>query len=121
MPAQQSINGQIYMCSSCSKIHLEFLSTGIDFESEKVLYDFYTFLEQIDARFYELKNIHLEYRRKVIIPFPQTAIKMLLTAEEVDDLRRLIYNYLNKRKNPEDFTGAIGIKMGPGLKKVQLN
>ena len=95
---KSSANGQIFTCDSCNNIHLEFFNVAFDFRNLEVLKEFSEYLANIDAESYEEQNRNISYRRKVIIPFDSTAIRMLLTSGEVNELYNLCKDYIEDSK-----------------------
>ena len=102
----ESANGQIFTCSSCNRIHFEFLSTAIDFVDLKAIIEFNEFINGIDFEIYERKNQDNRYRRKVVIPFPNAVVKMMLTSCEGKELVNLVNSfrieYLNNKKRQHE-------------------
>ena len=92
----QSANGQIFLCDKCDKIHVEFNGIGIDFTNQFHLQAFYRYLKSIDGEYYEKKNRNKTYRRKIIIPLPDSKGKLLFTNGELIEFRQLIFNFLGK-------------------------
>lgn len=92
----QSANGQIFLCGKCDKIHVEFNGIGIDFANQFHLQAFYRYLKSIDGVYYEEKNRNKNYRRKILIPIPESKCKMLLTNGELTEFRQLIFSFLEK-------------------------
>ena len=98
MILRSSANGQIFVCNQCQKIHLEFGNFPYDFSSENKLNHFLNHLEQIDGLFYEHQNKASAYRRKIMVPIPDTGLKMLFTSGELDEIRNLIHDFLDRNK-----------------------
>ena len=111
----QSANGQLFTCKSCNKIHFEFLSVAIDFVDIKALSEFNEYLNGIDFDKYEQQNRDNQYRRKVVIPFPNAGIKMMLTSGEGKELVSLVnsfrFNYLVKKKKQRASTRILTVSM----------
>lgn len=98
MILHSSANGQIFVCNQCKKIHLEFGNFSYDFTSETKLNDFLSYLEQLNGLHYEGLNKSSAYRRKVMVPIPDTSLKMLFTSGELDEIRNLIRDFINRNK-----------------------
>lgn len=92
----QSANGQIFLCDKCDKVHVEFNGIGIDFANQFHLQAFYRYLKSIDGAYYEEKNREKQYRRKIVIPLPESKGKMLFTNGELMEFRQLIFSFLEK-------------------------
>ena len=90
----QSANGQIFLCDKCDKIHIEFNGIGVDFSNQFHLQAFYRYLKSIDGEYFETKNRSKQYRRKILIPMPDSKCKLLLTNGELNEFRQLIRNFM---------------------------
>ncbi len=99
MILHSSANGQIFTCNQCQKIHLEFGNFSYDFSSEMKMNHFLSHLEQIDGLFYEHQNKVSVYRRKIMVPIPDSGLKLLFTSGELDEIKSLIRNFINRNKN----------------------
>lgn len=95
---QHNTTGQIFVCNQCRKIHLEFGNFTCDFTSETKLNDFLSYLEHIDGQHYEKLNRSSGYRRKIMVPIPDTGIKMLFTSNELEEIRNLIRSYTGRKR-----------------------
>ena len=98
MILRSSANGQIFVCNQCQKIHLEFGNFSYDFTSEHKLNNFFGYLEQIDGLFYENQNQASAYRRKIMVPIPDTGLKVLFTSGELYEIKHLIRDFINRNK-----------------------
>lgn len=98
MILRNSTTGQIFVCNQCQKIHLEFGNFTLDFNSETQLDNFLGHLEQVDGLYYENLNKSTSYRRKVMVPIPDTGLKMLFTSAELDEIRNLIRGFTSRNR-----------------------
>lgn len=98
MILRSSANGQIFVCTQCQKIHLEFGNFTLDFASETQLNNFLCHLGQVDGLYYENLNKSTSYRRKVMVPIPDSGLKILFTSGELDEIRNLIRDFVNRNK-----------------------
>jgi hypothetical protein len=98
MILRNSASGQIFICTQCQKIHLEFGNFSYDFTSETKLNNFLGYLEQLNGLHYENLNQSSAYRRKVMVPIPDTGLKILFTSGELDEIRSLIRDYIGRNK-----------------------
>ncbi len=89
-----SANGQIFVCQSCSKIHLEFGCFSVDFMGPKSLKIFLNYLLDIDGEKYEQINKEKIYRRKIIVPLKQAGINLHFTSGELQEVCNLIKAFL---------------------------
>jgi hypothetical protein len=98
MILRSSANGQIFVCTQCQKIHLEFGNFSYDFTSETKLNNFLGYLELLDGLHYEGLNKSSAYRRKVMVPIPETGMKILFTSGGLDEIRNLIRDFMSRNK-----------------------
>ena len=103
---QTSKNGQLFICKSCQKIHLEFGNIGLDFKSDKSLKELSNYLKTVSKSQFKKENVAANYRRSILIPFPNTTVKALLSDVELEEIITLIGTFLKKRDeqpmlNPE--------------------
>lgn len=119
---RETLNGKIFICENCNKIHLEFGTFGIDFIDEEQLNEMLTFLKGIKAMKLDRDADDSPYRRKIIIPFQNTNIKTLLNAEELAELCDLITSFLNQDEYVDSRTPKnIPMKLFTGISSIQLN
>lgn len=116
-----SVNGQIFKCKHCNNIHLEYMNLGIDFDSLGILSEFMVYLDSINTQYYETKNRHNKYRRKIMIPLPKTNIKMMLNSSEVAELRRLLGSYLWEVRKTEKINYKGLLHYSTDFPEVNLN
>lgn len=90
-------NGQIFICSHCQKIHLEFGNFTIDFPTLSHLKKFAQHLNDIDGQYYETRNQQTAYRRKIIIPMPGSDLKMIFTNAEIEELCSLLRSFITRQ------------------------
>ncbi len=120
---RETLNGKIFICPNCNKIHLEFGNFGIDFKTEQNLQEMLKYLLEVKSMKAELADQDNPYRRKIIIPFQHTNIKALLNSEELDELCYLIRSFLNQ--TTETVTSRvqknIPLKLLNGISSIQMN
>ena len=94
-----SENGQLFFCGSCKKIHLEFGTIGFDFQSKEKLAELYKYLKTVNSNHLKLfESTTSQYRRTILIPFPNISVKMLLSDSELIELIQLIGSFLDKQQ-----------------------
>lgn len=98
MILHSSRNGQIFICNHCQKIHLEFGNFTFDFSSQDQLKNFLSHLKQIDGSYYEERNKYSAYYRKIMVPVPETRMKMLFTLNELNEIKDLIGGFIGPNK-----------------------
>ncbi|SMO66337.1 hypothetical protein SAMN06265379_104189 [Saccharicrinis carchari] len=100
----KSQHGHLFTCNKCNKFHFEFNQIAIDFSSVKALENFQNYLIEINGEEFELLNIDTFYNRKIHIPFPNTAIKMVLSQNDLKELKVLVTNFINHYKRAQEDT-----------------
>lgn len=97
-----TVNGHVFTCNNCKKIHFEFNQFGIDFSSIDIVKNFYKQLVSIDGRKFESLNESTGYNRKIHIPFPNTAIKMMLSSIDLEELKILLSTFIKDYESKEE-------------------
>lgn len=97
----KTVHGHIFICDKCKKIHFEFNQIGINFSSINILNNFYTNLLSIDGEAFENINMSIDYIRKIHIPFPNTSIKMLLSLQDLEELKILLATFIQEYNKQE--------------------
>ena len=84
-------NGQIFRCSLCNKIHIEFKSINFNFDDKE--YDFFRkYINDLDGEYIEFSNSHMNLRRKIVIPVGHRNMNFLLNNTELVELKKLLVN-----------------------------
>ncbi|MCW3804278.1 DUF6686 family protein [Plebeiibacterium marinum] len=115
----KTLHGHLFTCESCNKFHFEYNQFGIDFPSLNSIENFRDYLSRINPDDFERANKETRYKRKIHIPFPNTAIKMLLAAIEIKELKVLLSTFIEEYKIAEEENKAI--KYLSKLSNNQLN
>ena len=120
---RETLNGRIFICQSCQKIHLEFNSFAMDLKNRETLTEMLTFLKAVKATSSDELNESMPFRRKIMIPFSETNIKLLLTAEELEEIIQLIDGFIAQLKGeiPIGRQKNIPMKFFNGIPSFQLN
>ncbi len=84
-------NGQVFKCSKCNRIHIEFKNLNFNF-SEKQFAHFASYLSEINPDEREKDNAHLIYKRKIIIPIGNKQVNIMLNKAELIELKQLFSN-----------------------------
>jgi hypothetical protein len=92
----KTLNGHIFTCEKCTKIHFEFNQLGIDFSSVDILTDFYRYMCQVDGDNIEKENKPSQYNKKIHIPFPNTTLKMVLSNFDLVELIVLVDTFIKE-------------------------
>jgi len=115
----KTVNGHLFTCNSCNKIHFEFNQINIDFSSINIANNFFNHLSSIDGNLYESLNNETGFNRKIHIPFPNTTIKMVLSIMDLEELKILFSTFISNYKTQE--TEALFIKNLTTVSHKQLN
>ena len=95
-----SENGHLFICGACRKIHLEFGNLAMDFQSKEKLQELLNFLNTVSANHFENEVLSNNSRRKILVPFANSSIKLLLSDMEIKELTELIQAFLHDSANP---------------------
>lgn len=82
-------NGKIFKCNHCKAIHIEFKNLNFNF-GKKQFDDFTRSIEAINGEKYEKMNRNSQFERKIIIPTQQKNLNILLTSQELTELKTLL-------------------------------
>lgn len=117
-----SKNGQIFICSSCKKIHFEFGNIGMDFQSPEKLNELLKYLQTVNSNHFETEDLTNNYRRKILIPFVNSSVKLLLSGDEITEIIKLIVSFTDKLENSkEPALNLISLKSINYLNGIILN
>jgi hypothetical protein len=82
-------HGKVFICNQCDAIHIEFKNLNFNFSQSQ--YDsFANYLSKIDGESWERKNKDSKFNRKIIIPLGNSGANMLLSNDELLELRALL-------------------------------
>ncbi|TDN96278.1 DUF6686 family protein [Sunxiuqinia elliptica] len=98
-------NGQIYRCNACKKLHLEYGNLGLDFPSPEKLVEFKSYLKTVHANHFEHEVKSNNQRRKLLIPFANMPVKLLLSDAEIMELIDLLNDFMDLLSRSE-YTGS---------------
>ncbi len=115
----KTLHGHLFTCNKCNKFHFEFNQIGIDFSSFEVIKNFHKYLEEVDGKQFESLNKETNYRRKIHIPFPKTAIKFTLDHTDLMELIILLSTFIEEYS--EELKAQIFIRQLSEIKIGQLN
>ncbi|GAF02644.1 DUF6686 family protein [Saccharicrinis fermentans] len=98
----RTIHGHLFTCDKCNKFHFEFNQIAIDFSTIQILDNFHDYLSKLQGDKFERLNRKTKYIRKIHIPFPNTAIKLVLSPTDLQELKTLIYRFIKEYKMIEE-------------------
>ncbi|WP_321286884.1 DUF6686 family protein [uncultured Sunxiuqinia sp.] len=117
-----SKNGQLFVCNTCNKIHLEFGNIGMDFKSPTKLEELRGYLNTVNSNHFENEILANNYRRKILIPFANTNIKLLLSDQEIIELIELINSFLAQDSaSNKTFNRFDNLRSISSIKSIILN
>lgn len=90
----QTENGQIFKCSTCNKIHVEFNNLNFNFSEEEYEY-FADYVMKLNGEEWEYKNRNSTYKRKIIVRIGHKNLNILLNNSELQELKNL-FNITDK-------------------------
>ena len=90
----QTINGRIYQCSECNKIHVDYKNLSFSFHLPQYQ-NFQTCIQQPDAAYRAQKNEEINGQRRVMIPINHGNLMLNFPPEEIAELKELLVAQLN--------------------------
>lgn len=81
-------NGQVFKCSKCKAIHLEYKNLNFNFTEEQYT-NFAEYINNLNGKEWENKNKNSQFKRKIIISIGHQSFRVLLATEELEELKRL--------------------------------
>ncbi len=89
----QTINGRIYRCSECNKIHVDYKNLSFTF-SRKEYDNYQTYIQQLDPEYWADQNKQKSGEAKIVIPLNHPNLVMKFKAEEIYELKELLIRNL---------------------------
>lgn len=119
----ESLNGRIYTCDSCRKIHFEFANFAIDLKDMDALREMGNYLRTVLATSVSDDDFDFPYKRSTFIPFYGTNVKLAVTINELQEIIRLINGFFNQQLEIRIPVGHKNIpsKLLNGISYLQLN
>lgn len=87
----QTVNGKIFRCSTCNKIHIEFKNLNFNFNEKEYLH-FANYFQNLDGQYWEYLNRESLYRRKIQVPIGHKNMNILISNTELQELKQLFTN-----------------------------
>lgn len=89
----KTVNGLVFQCKTCNKIHIEFKNLNFNFEKDE--YNQFThYISHLNGKKWENLNLESQYKRKIVIPIGHRFFRILLNNTELTELKHLF--------NPDD-------------------
>ena len=96
----QSKNGQVFKCSSCNKIHIEYKNLNFNFDEEG-FHHLVNYFLNLDGEYWERRNVNNDFRRKILVPINHENFHVLLNNKELLEMKELFgesFKILEKNK-----------------------
>lgn len=85
----KTLNGIIFKCSRCNKIHIGFKNLNFNF-SEQEFKSFASYIKGIDGLYWECVNNETIFERKIRIATGIHTFNILLSNDELEELKALL-------------------------------
>ncbi len=92
-------SGELSICCQCHIYHLEFNNIYLEF-NENEFEQFKNYILNIEMAYWEEKYAYAKVKRKIPIPSLQKNLVLMFKREEINELKTLVANALNKTKLP---------------------
>lgn len=96
----QTLNGKIFKCSECNKIHIEYKNLNFVFEREEFEFFRNYFLELVPEH-WEKRNRNSVYNRKILVPIGHKNFTAMFSAEEIHEIKSMMLNMFKGKKEME--------------------
>jgi len=83
-------NGQVFRCSKCKAIHIEYKNLNFNF-TDRQFSEFAEYINSLDGEKWEEINQNSQFKRKIIIPTGNQIFRVLLSNEELNELKKLFF------------------------------
>lgn len=93
-------NGHVFLCGTCTMIHFEYKNLNFNFHSEQEYQHFIIAFIDLDGRYWEALNHDVFFKRKIIVPTELMGFNILLTYEELLELKALFSGYISEAEQP---------------------
>ncbi len=96
----KTLNGKIFICKTCDKIHIEFNNLNFVFAPEEFKF-FRNYFKNLNEHHWKKVNEKSQYDRKIMIPIGHRNFTMLFHVEEIQEMRQLLGNYDKKTSSQQ--------------------
>ncbi len=94
----KTANGQVFKCSKCHKIHIEYKNLNFNL-SEEEYKNFVNYINSISGKEWEHCNRNSAYKRKILLPVGSRYFYALFNNKELEEFKYLLQT---KRKSPSN-------------------
>jgi len=96
----RSVNGSVFKCHSCNKIHIEFKNLHFSFNEDE--FDiFRQYFLSLEPEKWEYINKNSIYQRKILVPIGHKNLKLMFNANEVYELQDIFQKTQNSKSHFE--------------------
>lgn len=85
----KTANGQVFKCSKCKKIHVEYKNLNFNFTDQEYQ-KFAQYICDIDGKEWETCNRNTIFKRKILIPVGSGYFYAIFNNEELNEFKRLL-------------------------------
>ena len=90
----KTVNGNIFRCSECNKIHIEYKNLNFNFNDTEYM-NFANYFLELDGKYWESVNFQTSFRKKIIVPIGHKNVNILLNNTELQELKKLFSKPIN--------------------------
>lgn len=94
----QTINGRIYRCSECNKIHIDYKNLSFSFQIPEYR-TVQSYIHQLDAAYWAGQNKKVNGRYRVMIPINHENLLLNFSPEEIAELKELLVDRLDGKRH----------------------
>ncbi len=96
----QTLNGKLFECKTCNKIHIEFKNLSFAFSKEEYILFRAYFLRLIPEN-WEYKNRNTIFKRKIMVPIGHNNFTAMFNKNEIYELKNLFQSSMNQQEYSE--------------------
>ena len=85
----KTLNGKVFKCDTCKKIHIEFKNLNFIFSNEEFKF-FQDYFSKLDPSHWHQKNQGSSYHRKVMVPIGHRNFTTMFHVSEVHEFKKLL-------------------------------
>ncbi len=95
-----SVNGKIFKCHTCNKIHIEYKNLNFAF-SENEYFFFKDYFLKLKPEKWERINQNTIYKRKIMVPIGHRNFTIMFHSNEIYEIKELFGNHKTKSNYSE--------------------
>lgn len=94
----QTINGKVYRCTTCNKIHVDYKNLSFTFNKPEYQ-NFSQYMKKLDGEYWAQKNEEHSGNRKIMIPINHQNLILNFSMAEIVELKDLLASQINAGSN----------------------